>query len=59
MGRSVENPKKHIISFRVDDCEIVTLRRLARASNTNISNLVRRSLDLQDEPPARKRQARA
>ena len=59
MGKTVELPKKHVISCRVDDSEIVTLRLLARACNTNISNLLRRSLDLQEEPPAGKRQSRA
>jgi hypothetical protein len=58
MGKSVKKPKKHIISCRVDDGEIVALKRLARASNTNISNLLRRSLDMLEEASAGKRQAR-
>jgi hypothetical protein len=46
MGKSVENPKKYIISCRVDDQELQTLQELARSAGTNISNLLRRSLDL-------------
>lgn len=59
MGKNVAKPKRHIISCRVDDCEIEVLKRLARASNTNISNLLRRSLDLLEEGPTGKEQARA
>jgi hypothetical protein len=46
MGKSVENPKKYIVSCRVDDQELQTLQDLARSAGTNISNLLRRSLDL-------------
>lgn len=46
MGKSIENPKKYIISCRVDDQEIQILRELARSAGTNISNLLRRSIDL-------------
>lgn len=48
MGKSVENPKKYIISCRVDDQEMQILRKLARSAGTNISNLLRRSIDLLD-----------
>ena len=46
MGKSVENPKKYIISCRVDDQEMQILLELARSARTNISNLLRRSIDL-------------
>jgi len=46
VGKSIENPKKYIISCRVDDQEIQILRELARSAGTNISNLLRRSIDL-------------
>jgi hypothetical protein len=48
VGKSVENPKKYIISCRVDDQEMQILRKLARSAGTNISNLLRRSIDLLD-----------
>ena len=48
MGKSVQNPKKYIISCRVDDQELQILQELARSAGTNISNLLRRSLDLLD-----------
>jgi hypothetical protein len=59
MGKAVQRPKKHIISCRVDDWELRTLRRLAKSSNTNISNLLRRSLDMLEEASAGERRARA
>ena len=59
MGRNVAKPKNHIISCRVTDCEIEVLKRLARTSNTNISNLLRHSLDLLEEVHIGKEQVRA
>jgi hypothetical protein len=48
MGKTVENPKKYIISCRVNDQEMQTLQELARAAGTNISNLMRQSLNLME-----------
>jgi len=53
MGKSVENPKKFIISCRVDDTEMQTLLEKAKATGTNISALLRRSLDLLDQDNGR------
>lgn len=44
MGKSVENPKKFIVSCRINDREMEQLQKLAKQSGTNISNLLRRSL---------------
>jgi len=44
MGKSVENPKKFIVSCRINDREMEQLKELAKQSGTNISNLLRRSL---------------
>ena len=49
MGKFVENPKKYIVSCRVDDQELQILQDLARSAGTNISNLLRRSLDLLEQ----------
>lgn len=49
MGKSVENPKKYIISCRVNDQEMQILQDLAKHNGTNISNLLRRSLNLLEE----------
>jgi hypothetical protein len=49
MGKSVESPKKYIISCRVDDQELQILQELARSAGTNISNLLRRSLELLEQ----------
>ncbi len=46
MGRPVENPKKYIISCRINDDEMQVLQDLARRADTSISTLLRRSLDL-------------
>ncbi len=46
MGKSVENPKKYIISCRVDDNELQTLQTIAEKSGVSISMLLRQSLDL-------------
>ncbi|BCR04462.1 hypothetical protein DESUT3_15310 [Desulfuromonas versatilis] len=54
MGRPAKNPKKYIVSCRIDDDEMETLKRLAARGNTNISDLLRLSLDLlaQDGAPS-------
>ena len=49
MGKSVENPKKYIISCRINDQEMETLQALAEAQGTSISNLLRRSLNMLEE----------
>jgi len=49
MGKSVENPKKFIISCRVNDDELQTLQELAKAAGTNISTLLRQSLNLLEQ----------
>jgi uncharacterized protein (DUF1778 family) len=46
MGKTVENPKKYIISCRVNDEEMQILQDLARKSGTNISDLMRQSLNI-------------
>ena len=49
MGKSVENPKKFIISCRVNDEEMEVLSKLAEQSGTNISGLLRQSLNILEE----------
>lgn len=49
MGKSVENPKKYIISCRVNDDELQTLQEMARTAGTNISALLRLSLNLLEQ----------
>ena len=44
MGRSVKNPKKHIISFRVNEGEMETLQHLTEESGISISDLLRQTL---------------
>lgn len=44
MGKTVEKPKKHIISCRIDDQEMERLRKIARKSGTSISGLLRKTL---------------
>jgi len=51
MGKSVENPKKFIISCRVNDDELQTLQEMAKAAGTNISTLLRQSLNLLEQDP--------
>ncbi len=45
MGKTVDNPKKFIISCRVDDDELELLQHLAKKSGVNLSTLLRRSID--------------
>lgn len=52
MGKSVENPKKFIISCRVNDDELQVLQKMAKKAGTNISNLLRLSLNLVEEDGA-------
>ncbi len=44
IGKSVENPKKFIVSCRINDTEMQQLKKIAKQSGTNISNLLRQSL---------------
>jgi len=44
MGKTVNNPKRFIVSCRVDDRELQTLQELARRSGVNISDLLRQTL---------------
>jgi len=46
MGKSVKDPKRFIISCRVSDEEMQVLQDRARETGTNISNLLRRSLEI-------------
>jgi hypothetical protein len=49
MGKSVENPKKYIISCRVNDDELQALQEMARTAGTSISSLLRLSLNLLEQ----------
>lgn len=44
MGKTVENPKKYIISCRVNDEEMQVLQDLSKEYGTSISTLLRQSL---------------
>ena len=44
MGKSVENPKKHIISCRISDDEMEALQSIADAKGQNISDLIRQTI---------------
>lgn len=49
MGKTVESPKKFIISCRVDDREMELLQSMAQKAGVNISTLLRRSIDVLQE----------
>lgn len=49
MGKTVENPKKYIISCRVNDEEMQILQDLSRENGTSISTLLRQSLMALDQ----------
>lgn len=51
MGKAVENPKKNIVSCRVNDREMQTLQVIAENSGVSISMLLRQSLDLLQQNP--------
>ncbi len=59
MGKTVENPKKFIISCRIDDHEMETLQQIAKNNGTSISTLLRRSLSLLDQGSHQAPQAHA
>ncbi len=44
MGKTVKNPKKFIVSCRVNDNEMEALNKLAQDAGTNISDLLRQSI---------------
>jgi antitoxin component of RelBE/YafQ-DinJ toxin-antitoxin module len=46
MGKSVEKPKNHIISCRIDDQEMERLQKIASKSGTSISVLMRKTLTM-------------
>jgi hypothetical protein len=51
VGKSVKNPKKHIVSCRVNEGEMETLQHLTEESGISISDLLRQSLlQLCDQP---------
>ena len=51
MGKSVENPKRHIISCRVSDQEMESLLELAKESGASLSTLLRHCLNLLEQDP--------
>jgi hypothetical protein len=58
MGKSVKNPKKHIVSCRVNEGEMETLQHLTEESGISISDLLRQSLlQLCDQPHGNTQQA--
>jgi hypothetical protein len=44
MGRITEKPKKHVLSFRVDETEWKLLKKASRKTGADISTLLRQSL---------------
>jgi len=44
MSRVAENPKKHVLSFRVSDAEWKQLKKVTRKSGADISTLLRQGL---------------
>jgi hypothetical protein len=44
MGKTVKNPKKFIVSCRVNDNEMEALSKLAQEAGTNITELLRQSI---------------
>ena len=44
MGKTVKNPKKHIVCCRVNDQEMLALQDLSDNSETSISARLRQSL---------------
>ncbi|WP_432821893.1 plasmid mobilization protein [Trichloromonas sp.] len=49
MGKTVRNPKKFIVSCRVNDNEMEALSKLANEAGTNISDLLRQSILLLEQ----------
>jgi hypothetical protein len=44
MSRVAENPKKHVLSFRVSETEWKLLKKASRKAGADISTLLRESL---------------
>ena len=44
MGRAVSQPKKYIVSCRINGSEMETLNKIAQEAGTNISDLLRQSI---------------
>ena len=44
MGRAVNQPKKYIVSCRINGNEMETLNKIAQEAGTNISDLLRQSI---------------
>lgn len=53
MGRTADSPKKHVISFRVDDLEWKLLKKASRRTGHDISTLLRTCISaaLRDDRP--------
>jgi len=52
MGKSVQNPKKYIISCRVNEVEMEVLQHMTEEFGTSISELLRQSIfELCDQQP--------
>lgn len=45
MGKEVRFPKRYIVSCRINSDELLTLKKLARETGSNISDLLRNSLN--------------
>jgi len=45
MGRTADHPKKHVISFRVDDLEWKLLKKASHRTGIDISTLLRSCLN--------------
>jgi len=48
MGKIVDNPRKYVVSCRVDDDEMRILQRRARNAGVSITKLLRNCLDLME-----------
>lgn len=57
MGKSVRNPKKHIISCRVNEVEMEVLQHMAEEYGSSISELLRQTLFQLDAPQQDSQQA--
>jgi hypothetical protein len=44
MSRVAEHPKKHVLSFRVNDSELKLLRKMSQKRGADISTLLRQCL---------------
>ena len=45
MGRLADHPKKHVISFRVDDLEWKLLQKASRRTGADVTTLLRHCLN--------------